>query len=73
MTSIKQLALLLALIPTLPAQQDRFGNPACAGPDNGLAAPGAYDAVFHRSPLRFCVLYSCVIPFEISSQQSPII
>src|SRR6185295_10686389 len=32
-----QLTLLLALIPALHAQQNRFGNPACDGPGNELA------------------------------------
>jgi len=36
MTS-KLTALLLAFIPVLSAQQDRFGNPACIGPGNELA------------------------------------
>ena len=37
MTSIKLSALFLASILLLPAQQDRFGNPACFGMDQELA------------------------------------
>jgi endonuclease G, mitochondrial len=37
MTSTKLTTLLLALLPALPAQQDRFGNPACDAPGQELA------------------------------------
>ena len=37
MTSTKLTTLLLAFIPALPAQQDRFGNPACDAPGQELA------------------------------------
>jgi endonuclease G len=37
MTPIQFTALLLAVAAPLAAQQDRFGNPACSGPDRELA------------------------------------
>ena len=37
MLPIKFFALLLALLPALEAQYDRFGRPACSGPDREFA------------------------------------